>query len=80
MPGLTIGDSDVGEAFDKLPSIEQMQKAAKRAYGYVQKVYDEYHDKGQDSIPARVWSKLHDHIAGAIGYDTFAGRRCEWEK
>ena len=66
------------DAYAKFPKIKDIQAGVKRAYCIIKAAFDKYKDAA--SMPPNVWSQVNEAIVFAITYDTFCGRRGEWEK
>ena len=66
------------ELYRRLPKTTDMQEVVRQAYCIVQAAFDKYGDA--DTMLAKVWQRVNEAVVFAITYDTFCGRRGEWEK
>ena len=65
------------QALEKMPPVAVLQKAVQQSYMVLQWVAHKY--KGADRLPRKVKGLVNACMAGAIAFDTFAGRKGEWE-
>ena len=66
------------DLYRRMPKTADIQAGVKQAYCTVKAAFDKY--SGAEAMPARVWARVNEAVVFALTYDTFCGRRGEWEK
>ena len=62
---------------DEFPSVPRLQHAVREGYIVLGKVNQHYKSTGR--MTSRMWGAANSSLSGGIHFDTFCGRRHEWE-